>query len=158
MQYIKLTRGKIATVCDCHYELVAKHNWIYIPDKRGAGYAATAVWKSPYKQRTIRMHRLILDASADTQVDHRDGNGLNNQCSNLRLASAAQNAMNRVTTYKNGVNCNGVAWYPEVGKWRARIRKDKKLVSLGYYNQLENAILARRIGEAIYFGEWARRS
>ncbi len=42
------------------------------------------------------MHRLILNAPADKQVDHIDRNGLNNVRGNLRIAEPWQNAGNRV--------------------------------------------------------------
>jgi hypothetical protein len=81
------------------------------------------------KRTVIWMHRAILKPPADRQVDHIDGNGLNNQRSNLRVATMRQNLYNRPTQRKAGV----FPYWDGQDKWRAQIWHEGKKVSVGVF-------------------------
>ena len=49
----------------------------------------------------------------------------------------------------------GVNWYKAYGKWRARIRLYNKEYHLGYFDDIKDAIKARKEAEKKYFGEYA---
>lgn len=103
----------------------------------------------------IRMHRLIMKAPKGKLVDHKNGNGLDNQKHNLRKATSQQNAMNM---QKYATNTSG---YPGVGSrkrgtWRARISVSGKRINLGNYEKFEDAVAARKEAEKTYYGEYAR--
>src|SRR5438105_2181935 len=89
----KRAQGRVALVDDEDYDLVMQHNWWVQentdPGHRSASYARADVGKEPYR-RALFMHNLI----AGPKPDHIDGDGLNNQRSNLRPATALQNKMN----------------------------------------------------------------
>lgn len=93
----------------------------------------------------LLVHRLITDAPAELQVDHINGNGLDNRESNLRLATNQENQQNK----KHNKNCKsgikGVHWYESSQKWRAVIRVNQVDISLGYYYNIEDAIKAREL-------------
>jgi hypothetical protein len=98
------------------------------------------------------VHRLAFLAMTgempDGDIDHIDGDGLNNQWSNLRIVSHKQNMMNKQIYKTNRSGCPGVSWTNTWQKWVARINdKDGKRVSLGYYQRLEDAVAARRQAE-----------
>ena len=67
------------------------------------------------------MHRQILNAPKGMVVDHKDGNGLNNRKSNLRLCTPAQNVRNRRPALGSSSKYKGVSRDKSRRKWLARI-------------------------------------
>jgi hypothetical protein len=105
---------------------------------------------------TVYMHRLIMAPTQDQEVDHIDGNGLNNHRGNLRCCSHAENIRNRVKR-KDSLNpYKGV--YPNGRKWSARLHIDGRFRRLGNFETPEEA--ARCYDRAIVeqHGEYARRN
>lgn len=99
MRSVPLTRGLVALVDDADFDLVSAFSWYA---QRGANthYAYNRSARLNNGARlTIQMHRLILDlgpwARGGVEVDHVDRNGMNNQRSNLRIVTHAENAANR---------------------------------------------------------------
>lgn len=58
---------------------------------------------------------------------------------------------------KNKSGYKGVAWSNKHGKWIARIMINYKNKTLGYFNNIEDAIKARKLAEEKYFGEYSRK-
>lgn len=83
------------------------------------------------------MHRIIVDATSDWLVDHKNRNRLDNRKENLRLATALQNVVNRAkSTSAKASQFKGVYIIPSSHRkkpWRARIRINGRHVSLGYF-------------------------
>jgi hypothetical protein len=102
------------------------------------------------------MHRLIMDAPANMQVDHIDGDGLNNTRSNLRLCSNMQNCHNQGVAANNKSGYRGVSWDARRGKWRAVIMVNGRLRSLGYHATPADAAIAYDSAARQLFGEYAR--
>ena len=100
MVEIPLTRGMVALVDDADAELVQGWRWQAVPrDKCWYAAARKHVLGSGHKhQRSVHvyMHRLILPGVP--RVDHRDGNGLNNQRHNVRPCTNSQNMANSTAT------------------------------------------------------------
>jgi hypothetical protein len=102
------------------------------------------------------MHRLILNPPDDKVVDHADHNGLNNQKSNIRIASKSENQYNAVKRKNRTSIYKGVTWHKDMNKWRAYIqREDEKLTCLGYYDDEAEAGRAYDAKAIEYFGEFA---
>lgn len=102
------------------------------------------------------MHRLILNVTdAIVFVDHIDGNGLNNQRSNLRACSNAENLMNRPANKNNTSGFKGVILDKTNGKWIAQIMLKRKHIGLGSYSNKIDAAKAYNDAAKIYFGEFA---
>lgn len=76
----------------------------------------------------------------EDQVDHIDGDILNNRWSNLRPATAKQNSRNR-----SGVV--GVYWQKRGQTWRAKMKVDRKDIHLGNFKNKDDAIAARKQAE-----------
>jgi hypothetical protein len=110
-----------------------------------------------FKGKIYSIHRLIwvwhgnsLEPNQD--IDHIDGNSLNNRIENLRAASRKQNGENRKGANKNNINgVKGVCWHEPSKKWCAYIRHNGKLMHLGLYESIDDAIAARIEGEKKYF-------
>lgn len=100
MKWIPLQPSGYALVDDEDYGALCKFQWS-VDDRnerhypgRGTLYATRTVRKSGRK-KTISMHRFIMDAPDGVQIDHVNGNGLDNRKSNLRFACTQTNAFNR---------------------------------------------------------------
>jgi hypothetical protein len=88
------------------------------------------------------------------QIDHCNGDGLDNRLSNLREATRAQNGYNRkATNAKSGIR--GVRWHPEKHKWQAYIKRPGRQHHIGYYNTSLAAEVARGQAAAIFQGKFA---
>jgi hypothetical protein len=66
-------------------------------------------------------------------IDHLDGNGLNNQRSNLRFATKSENGMNRQKQENTTSIYKGVSWHKHNRKWVAYITINGKRSHLGYF-------------------------
>jgi hypothetical protein len=107
----KKNKGKyVALVDDCDYEEVNKYNWS-INKKYNTVYRAD---HSSGKYKRIQFHRFIWELHNGTipdgyVIDHIDNNPLNNQLSNLRLATRHQNSMNKSKQKNNTSGYIGVS-------------------------------------------------
>lgn len=83
----------------------------------------------------------------DVQIDHEDGDGLNNKISNLRLATHTENMHNKGRYRNNSSGHVGVHWYARYSKWCASGRHNDKRKTIGYFDNIEDAIAARKAWE-----------
>jgi hypothetical protein len=89
MKEVTLTNGMKAIVDDEDFELVSQHHWTAF-FREGTYYANASIGG-----RTITLHQFLLGGREGLKIDHKNGNGLDNQRSNLRHATHAQNMRNR---------------------------------------------------------------
>lgn len=153
---IPLGCGLFAQVDDEDAELLLCIRWGATKNSgSNTFYAATQMTDGAGKRRTIFMHRYILDAPTDLQVDHRDGNGLNNTRKNLRLATAEQNSVNKRAPWNSPTGHKGIA---PVGSsdYRAAITRRGERTNLGRYPTLDQAVQAYNAVCVREDGEFAR--
>lgn len=154
---IPLSKGLVAIVDAADYQWLSKWKWCAFKAPHQNTYYAMRKERMPDgKRRTVRMHRSIMDASADQEIDHKDGNGLNNTRGNLRIATHQQNACNRRLPSHNTSGHRGVSWAKFCQKWQARIQIDGKKKNLGYFATLEEAAQAYNKAAKEFHGEFAR--
>lgn len=108
-------------------------------------------------------HRIIfaMTTGADpgnSQIDHRDGDSLNNNPENLRLATPTENGRNRGKNKNNTSGCKGVTRIKNRGKWEAKIQIDGKTLHLGYFEEIADAAAAYDRAAQEHHGEFYRPS
>lgn len=146
---VELTQGKVV--------ILDAQDWALVSDVKWRAHRGRTTWyaRSRRNGRQVWMHRLILAAPKGFDVDHIDGNGLNNRRENLRLASVSENRRNvHVAVAKSGFK--GVSPGRSGRKWRAQIQVDKKKIHLGTFSTKEEACAAYDRAALKYFGEFAR--
>ena len=153
MRKIKLNHGKLSLIDNEDYKIVRGYkwrakfehnNWYVLANERG---------------KTIRMHRLILGIEDSVIItDHIDGNGLNNQRSNLRVCTKQQNCFNRKVSKNSESKYKGVGILKDKRKKRyvAYISINGKRKILGYFYTKESAAERYNIEAKELFGEFAR--
>ena len=90
------------------------------------------------------------------KFEHIDGNPANNDPSNLRLASHAENMRNTKLRRDNTSGVKGV--YRMRKNWQVKIEKDGKVYVAGTYKCFETAKIVRKLAEQRFHGEFARKS
>jgi hypothetical protein len=79
----------------------------------------------------------------DNEIDHIDGNPSNNTIINLRDVTRKQNMENKKVYKTSKTGHSGVSWHSRDKKWNVRIGHYGKRISLGYFDNLQDAIAAR---------------
>lgn len=151
MREIPLTQGKVARIDDDDYQELSKFKW-YAKIEGTNVYAAMHRNNRDGKLTTIRMHRLILKTAGNKICDHIDGNGLNNQRSNLRIVSKRINNQNK-QVHRNGKICGvRVDKRSKVRPFVSHIRINGHDTYLGCYPTLEEASYIHNLACAICEG------
>lgn len=150
MKEIYLSQGQIALVDDEYFEYLNGFKW-YALKARNTFYAARKIWVSG-KQKTILMHWEVMNGKG---IDHIDGNGLNNQKSNLRFCTQSENCMNTRKYANKSSLYKGVSFFKRDSNWRAQIMINRKEIHLGYFTSEVNAAKAYNEKAIELFGEFA---
>ena len=104
--------------------------------------------------RNYYVHRLVWlythGQFPKNQIDHINRIRDDNRIDNLREVTNAQNHQNRGLSPQNKSGVCGVTWHKQDKKWRAYIKLKGKSIHLGQYDNIKDAIVARKQGELIY--------
>jgi len=153
MKKIKLTQGKVALVDDKDFERVNKKRW-QAQQKPATYYVIGQTSKlSKGGQKTIYLHREIIGKPPKgMEVDHINGDGLDNRRENLRFVTRRQNMQNKQTIRSS--KYPGVSWHQGTQKWQSRIHVGGKQTHLGVFTDEKEAFIAYRkavesIGERV---------
>lgn len=129
MKELILTNGKHCLVDDEDYENLSSVNWYYQYTSKKE-YARRVITLN-FVSTNIYLHRFIMGITdKKVHIDHIDGNGLNNQKSNLRVCSCSDNQKNKVASGKS--KYKGVSAHYN-NKWMARININGKQKHLGLF-------------------------
>lgn len=107
--------------------------------------------------KTTRIHRLIMDAPDEFDVDHKHGRQTrnDNRKYNLRIATRSQNNTNRDTQKNNNSGSAGVYKHSQCNKWTANVWQNNKTIYLGLFDTKEEAVAVRKEAENKYYGEFS---
>jgi hypothetical protein len=117
-------------------------------DRNHNGITYRTIWICGYKYYAHRIaYAMIHKEWPSLEVDHLNGNGLDNRASNLRLADRSLNLRNKKMRSDNTSGSNGVHWCNKREKWVAQIHLNNKKVPLGRFVSKSDAIIARKNAE-----------
>ena len=146
---IPLTQNACATVDTEDLGLLDEYRW-QLMAKNHLRYARRNDGK-----KTVYMHRVIMNAPANMQIDHINGNGLDNRKANLRLCTCSQNQRNSRKKHIATSQFKGVDWHESNKSWRARICLNGKQINIGRYHDEFRAAKAYDVKAVELFGEFA---
>jgi len=133
---IRLSQGLYAKVDpEDFYELI-KYKWCACKSSRT--YYASRIEITKKQRKCVSMHRFVMSEALkgygiEMQIDHINGDGLDNRKANLRLATAAQNSRNRRQRRGKSSKYKGVSFIKPKGKFVAEITCNGKRMSLGHF-------------------------
>jgi hypothetical protein len=138
--------GSHALVDEDDYELLKQYRWY----RNKVGY----VWR--YVGRSmVYLHREIMRFPKTREVDHVNGNRLDNRKINLRTCTHAENRRNNRLQKNNRSGYIGVNWVKRAGKWRAEIQHNYKSIHVGLFDNRLDAAKARDKKAKELWGEHA---
>lgn len=156
MRTIPLTQGKVALVNNADHAVLGKLRW-YAVRTANKWYACRHnPGRKGKSNSTLFMHRVIMNPAKGLEVDHRDGDGLNNQRTNLRVCTHAENIRNSKMPTSNTSGKKGVWWSKRFKKWAASIKASDRNITLGYFSDKEAAYQAYCKAAKEHHGEFAR--
>jgi len=152
MKLIPLTRNLQCLVDDETYRWAHEYKWYAQVTRSKTGFVAARRLRS----KIVFLHREIMQPPVGLQVDHINGDGLDNRRQNLRVVTDRQNkqGFRRFRKGKWMSRYRGVSQTPK-GRWQARLCLNGKLVYLGTYSDEEAAARARDAGAIQHYGEYA---
>lgn len=148
---MELSQGKVGLIDEIQLPLISTFRW-HVHKHRNTYYALTNIWING-RRTTVDMHRILMGLSYGDkkQVDHINGNGLDNRSKNLRIVDAFANQHNQhgKQSQKEGRSTSskypGICWHRRINKWYAQITNHNVKISLGYYiSELEAAEIYKR--------------
>lgn len=147
MRRIPLTQGKFALVDDADFDYLSQWKW-YVAH----GYA---VRTDNRRHRQVRMHRELLQAPSGMDVDHANGDRLDNRRRNIRVCTRSQNVANTFVAKQNRSGYKGVSWKTSNQKWCAQIRVNNRVIHIGLFADIKEAARAYNKAAKASFGEFA---
>lgn len=155
---LTLTKGYTTVIDAADYDRVSAWKWSASVTNDGKVYAVrgehVGMRDGRHITRRVHLHRFLMKAPKGVQVDHEDGNTLNNRRStNLRFASREQNMWNRTRQANCSSGFKGVE--RSGNRWAARIRALGVRHHLGTFSTPEEAARAYDAAALQLHGEFA---
>lgn len=131
------------------YEIVSSRHWRTSHKKR----KVYIVSGSKAKNNVVYLHNFIMNYvyQDKKEIDHIDGNSLNNRKSNLRLVSRQANIDNTKVRIDNKIGIRGVSYSKKEKKYVCDFTYHKTRYYFKHWNTCEQAVYCRKFAEE-YFG------
>lgn len=149
MKIVTLASGYIALVDDDDFEWINKKKWrVKKPQDNRTVYSMASIYIGDSRCKSVYMHREIMAKHFGAKsldgmtIDHIDGNGLNNQKTNLRICTQSDNNKNSKARSHCVSGFKGVTLLKGKQKYIARIRVDGKDKFIGSYKDPVDAAIA----------------
>lgn len=152
---IELTRGFHAIVDEADVVFLTSVACWRVKPKNHTRYAIARARNTGKNNSTLYMHRVILNIGSEFNVDHINGNGLDNRRANLRQCTPIENSWNSRTPANNTSGVKGVYFNKLNGKYRARLKLKNKNISVGNFITIEEAAEALAAARIKHHGEFA---
>jgi hypothetical protein len=145
-------RGHFAKVSPRIFQYLNQYKWFLNHD----GYAIRNV-KTETGRSHISMHREIMGNPRGEEVDHIDGDRLNNTDDNLRIATRSENMRNqhRLKGTKKTSKYRGVYYNKKNKKWETSVTVNGKQIKLGCFESEDFAVRVRDGAALALHGEFA---
>lgn len=164
MRTITLTKGQVALVDDEDYEALSRFRWHAQArgskaSNDGATFYAMRRVGPRGAQRHVPMQAAIMHPPIGADVDHRNGDTLDNRRENLRITTVPLNRRNRQPnrTYAGRPTSSrykGVSWHK--GRWEAAIAVGGVRHRLGRFVSEEDAAAAYDRASRELHGDFGR--
>lgn len=120
-------------IVDPEYQyLLSKYKWWI----KSNGYVTARI-----DGKFILLHRLIMKAKDEEEIDHKNRNKADNRKSNLKVSTRVENMRN--VDYQPGKSgIVGVTFHTQNKNWIARIRNGKTRIHLGSFSTKKEAAFA----------------
>jgi len=146
-------------------KVTSTNGFTFIIDKDDVPLVKTKKWHVVTNQIGLQtviasdktyLHHMLIGNHKGMEVDHIDGNRMNNRRDNLRVCTHQQNQCNQSLQRNNTSGVAGVSYHSARKKFIARIKASQHGIHLGYYLTLLEATQARNEAMRLMFGEYAR--
>lgn len=137
-------------VDDEDYELMSRFKWSWSPSPRRGSLGFVSAVTTPAK--------MILGkhiAEQGLEIDHMDGDVLNNQRDNLRPCTRQENQRNSRSKNGSSSRYKGVSWNKQSKNWQACIN-DPRQIYLGKFDDEVDAARAYNVAAREHFGKFAK--
>jgi len=119
----------------------------------------TGYWIVQLGKKHYREHRIIFmmhHGFLPKEVDHIDGDKLNNNIENLRACSSSENSINKKLDCRNKLKIKNVSFYKQLQKYKVQLCVKGKDIHIGYFDDVNEAATAAHQAREKYFGSFAR--
>jgi hypothetical protein len=148
---VPLSKGQISLIDDEDAERVMQWKWCACWNPTTRSYVGM---RNLGNRKMAYLHRFIMEATPEQEVDHKDHDTLNNQKYNLRCCLPYQNKANGRLPRSNTSGYKGIVLL-ESGRWSARVKYRGKTHYAGTYVTKEEAARAYNEKAKELLGEFA---
>ena len=141
--------GYVVQFDDVDIDLIKQHGWRGVNRNYGCYVTTDINYKSQY------LHRMLMTPKEGLEIDHVDGNGLNNRRNNLRVCTHAENSRN-IHSVIGASKDKVVYWRKERSRWVARIKVNYEVKWLGSFADEIDAAMAYNNAAVEHFGQFAQ--
>lgn len=142
-------KGEITDIFICDLDdlhFIQEHNW-RVAIKRNKHYIVTG---NNRNFPITYFHRLVMNYTGELEIDHIDGNTLNNRKSNLRIADRNIQCMNLKPKYTNKIGVRGISKDSRYNNYIVDFTAFGKRIYIKQFYTIEEAVYARYLLELKY--------